>query len=223
MKSIVLVTEPEYRKGEDRFTAARGLDCRPAPAAEDDLAAVVRDLNARYVIVGGRPYTGPLYDALPAGGVIARFGVGHDGIDKTRATARGRVVHQHAFRSRSVGGRARHASRGGGRTKTHRGAGEYGQRPMGFVSGPGSSGQDDCGDWVWRHRPRAGAHRRAWLRDACCRLHQAGCSSTASHRPFRARDERFRRGGPRRRFRQPAYARKAGERRVHQRSTSRRR
>ena len=89
MKSIVLVTEPEYRKGEDRFTAARGLDCRPAPAAEDDLAAVVRDLNARYVIVGGRPYTGPLYDALPAGGVIARFGVGHDGIDKTRATARG--------------------------------------------------------------------------------------------------------------------------------------
>ena len=89
MKPIVLVTVSEYRKGEDRFTAARGLDCRPAPAAEDDLAAVVRDLNVRYVIVGGRPYTGPLYDALPAGGVIARFGVGHDGIDKTRATARG--------------------------------------------------------------------------------------------------------------------------------------
>ena len=89
MKPIVLVTEPEYRKGEDRFIAARGLDCRSAPAAEDDLAAVVRDLNVRYVIVGGRPYTGPLYDALPAGGVVARFGVGHDGIDKTRATARG--------------------------------------------------------------------------------------------------------------------------------------
>ena len=89
MKPIVLVTEPEYRKGEDRFIVARGLDCRPAPPAEDDLAAAVRDLNVRYVIVGGRPYTGPLYDALPAGGVIARFGVGHDGIDKMRATARG--------------------------------------------------------------------------------------------------------------------------------------
>src|SRR6187402_1149926 len=89
MKPIVLVTESEYRKGEDRFKAARALDCRRAPDAEADLAAVVRDLNARYVIVGGRPYTGPLYDALPAGGVIARFGVGHDGIDKTRATARG--------------------------------------------------------------------------------------------------------------------------------------
>jgi len=89
MKPIVLVTEPEYRKGEDRFIAARGLDCRRAPGAEDDLAAVVRDLNVFYVIVGGRPYTGPLYEALPAGGVIARFGVGHDGIDKTRASARG--------------------------------------------------------------------------------------------------------------------------------------
>jgi lactate dehydrogenase-like 2-hydroxyacid dehydrogenase len=88
-KPIVLVTEPEYRKGEGRFIAARGLDCRPAPPAEDDLAAAVCALNVRYVIVGGRPYTGPLYDALPAGGVIARFGVGHDGIDKARATARG--------------------------------------------------------------------------------------------------------------------------------------
>jgi lactate dehydrogenase-like 2-hydroxyacid dehydrogenase len=88
-KPIVLVTGSEYRKGEDRFIAARGLDCRTAPDAEADLASAIRDLNVRYVIVGGRQFTGPLYDALPAGGVIARFGVGHDGIDKQRATARG--------------------------------------------------------------------------------------------------------------------------------------
>jgi phosphoglycerate dehydrogenase-like enzyme len=30
-----------------------------------------------------------LYEALPRGGVIARFGVGHDGIDKAKATAAG--------------------------------------------------------------------------------------------------------------------------------------
>src|SRR5690242_9670378 len=89
MKPIVLVTGSEYRKGEDRFIAERGLDCRRAPDAEADVAAAIRDLNVRYVIVGGRQFTGPLYDALPAGGVIARFGVGHDGVDKQKATARG--------------------------------------------------------------------------------------------------------------------------------------
>lgn len=89
MKPIVLVTGSEYRKGEDRFIAERGLDCRRGPDAEADVAAAIRDLNVRYVIVGGRQFTGPLYDALPAGGVIARFGVGHDGVDKQKATARG--------------------------------------------------------------------------------------------------------------------------------------
>src|SRR5262245_23077847 len=84
----VLVTAPEYRKGEGCFTKATALQCRPVSDVEEDLAAAVRHSDARYVIVGNRQYTGPLYDALPAGGVIARFGVGHDGIDKSRASAR---------------------------------------------------------------------------------------------------------------------------------------
>ncbi len=41
------------------------------------------------VIVGSVKYLGALYQALPRGGVIARFGVGHDGIDKGKATAAG--------------------------------------------------------------------------------------------------------------------------------------
>ena len=86
-RPVVLVTDAEYRKGEPCFTAASALDCRPAPADEHELAAAIRHAHARYVIVGGRPYTGPLYEALPVFGVIARFGVGHDGIDKDRATA----------------------------------------------------------------------------------------------------------------------------------------
>ena len=85
---LVLVTEPEYRKGEDRFLAASGLHCKRTSDDEDALANAVRDSQVRYVIVGNRQYTGPLYDALPPGGVIARFGVGHDGVDKSRATAR---------------------------------------------------------------------------------------------------------------------------------------
>jgi phosphoglycerate dehydrogenase-like enzyme len=85
-RPIVLVTEPEYRKGEACFVAS-ALDCRRTREDEQELAAAIRDARIRYVIVGNRQYTGALYESLPAGGVIARFGVGHDGIDKERATA----------------------------------------------------------------------------------------------------------------------------------------
>jgi phosphoglycerate dehydrogenase-like enzyme len=88
-KPTVLVTELEYRKAEASFTSAPGLDCRRAPEDEIDLAAAIHEAHASYVVVGPRAYSGPLYEALPAGGVIARFGVGHDGIDKARASAAG--------------------------------------------------------------------------------------------------------------------------------------
>jgi phosphoglycerate dehydrogenase-like enzyme len=83
----VLVTELEYRKGEASFVSVAGLECLRAPAAETDLALAIREARASYVIVGAGTYSGALYEALPAGGVIARFGVGHDGIDKAKATA----------------------------------------------------------------------------------------------------------------------------------------
>jgi len=85
----VLVTDLEYRKGEASFLAAPGLECSRAPEDEAGLASAIRDAHARHVVVGARSYSGPLYDALPAGGVIARFGVGHDGIDKAKATQAG--------------------------------------------------------------------------------------------------------------------------------------
>jgi phosphoglycerate dehydrogenase-like enzyme len=88
IKPIVLVTDTEYEKGRSCFSVETSLEFRPAPAAEPDLAAAIRDAHARFVVVSGRAYTGPLYDALPAGALIARFGVGHDGIDKVRATTR---------------------------------------------------------------------------------------------------------------------------------------
>jgi phosphoglycerate dehydrogenase-like enzyme len=85
----VLVTEMEYKKAEPTFASAAGLECLPAPGNEADLAAAIREAQPFAVVVGARPYSGPLYDALPSGGVIARFGVGHDGIDKAKATAAG--------------------------------------------------------------------------------------------------------------------------------------
>ena len=85
----VLITDAEYRKGEHSFLAAPGLECLRAPDAEDELASAIHETRASHVIVGGRTYSGALYEALRPGGVVARFGVGHDGIDKAKATTAG--------------------------------------------------------------------------------------------------------------------------------------
>jgi len=97
MTETVLVSELEYAKGRDVFQAAAELCVQPAPVEELELAAAVLAARARAVIVGVRPYLGPLYEALAevAGGrgaLIARFGVGHDSIDKRQAAARGITV-----------------------------------------------------------------------------------------------------------------------------------
>jgi phosphoglycerate dehydrogenase-like enzyme len=89
MSIHVLVTEPEYRRAESLFRTAEGFTCEPVPSDEPGLAAAIRRTGVRAVIVGHQKYEGPLYEALPAGGLIARFGVGHDGVDKQRATERG--------------------------------------------------------------------------------------------------------------------------------------
>jgi phosphoglycerate dehydrogenase-like enzyme len=91
MAETIVVTELEYGKGEAVFRAAvsDGFRVVAAPRAEADLARVVQDQGARYAVVGVDPYRDRLYDALAAGGLLARYGVGHDGIDKDRATAAG--------------------------------------------------------------------------------------------------------------------------------------
>ncbi len=61
----------------------------PAPSEERDLAAMLRRERIQYVIIGISSYRGPLYEALSPGGVIARFGVGHEAIDMAKATERG--------------------------------------------------------------------------------------------------------------------------------------
>ena len=85
---IVLVTETEFNRAPEVFASAE-VQCIAVPADEPTLAREVKARGARYVIVGSVRYTGAIYDALSQGGVIARFGVGHDGIDKEKATAAG--------------------------------------------------------------------------------------------------------------------------------------
>jgi lactate dehydrogenase-like 2-hydroxyacid dehydrogenase len=94
MKPVVLVTRPEFEKAEAVFRAADDLDCLPVSADEAECARVVAEHKPRALVVGPAAYAGPLYAALanPSGALIARFGVGHDGIDKPLARQHGIVV-----------------------------------------------------------------------------------------------------------------------------------
>lgn len=87
----VAVTELEFRKAEAVFARAAEVacDCVCVSAEETALAAAIRSRGMRHAIIGIEKYTGALYEALGADSVIARFGVGHDGVDKAQATARG--------------------------------------------------------------------------------------------------------------------------------------
>lgn len=90
----ILVTELEFAKAAEVFRDAQGVRCEPAAADETGLARAVAAHGVRAVIVGVTPYRGPLYEALGRNGpaLIARFGVGHDSIDKPLARQHGIVV-----------------------------------------------------------------------------------------------------------------------------------
>ena len=97
MADSVLATEPEYRKAEAVFGPVADMDVSPAPVDEGALAEAVISQGSRAVVLGPKPYTGPLYEALGRTGVdrgslLARFGVGHDGVDKALARRHGIVV-----------------------------------------------------------------------------------------------------------------------------------
>lgn len=91
-KPIICITEKEYQKAKEIFDSSDAFVCLSAPCDEASLAHSVRQHRAFGVIVGVESYRDLLYQVLPRGGIIARFGVGHDGIDKAKATAQGLVV-----------------------------------------------------------------------------------------------------------------------------------
>ncbi|HYG23750.1 MAG TPA: NAD(P)-dependent oxidoreductase [Verrucomicrobiae bacterium] len=97
MLETLVVTENEYRKGEETFRRCSSFRTVRSPDDEASLASVVQNENARAVIVGVGRYTGPLYSALQIGGqkqgsLIIRFGVGHDGVNKALARQAGIAV-----------------------------------------------------------------------------------------------------------------------------------
>ncbi|NLY00393.1 MAG: hypothetical protein GXY83_30220 [Rhodopirellula sp.] len=97
MSETVLVTELGYQKGEAVFRTVESQRVLCVKPDEESLAEAVLAHRCRAVIVGIDPYRGPLYEALARtggerGAVIARFGVGHDNIDKGLARQHGILV-----------------------------------------------------------------------------------------------------------------------------------
>ena len=92
MKLFILITQKEYHKAECIFKNDSIFSCKSAPLQENFLARAVKSNSAFGVILGVDKYEGQLYSSLPKGGVIARFGVGHDGVDKQQATEAGIIV-----------------------------------------------------------------------------------------------------------------------------------
>lgn len=84
MKTIVIV-EPIYEKGKAVFDRIDDMNIVVAPENEQKLAAVASEFAAFGVVLGVERYTHALYESLPPAGIIARFGVGYDGVDLHKA------------------------------------------------------------------------------------------------------------------------------------------
>lgn len=84
-KPVVLVIEEVYKKGKDVFDSVTDLEIVMAPADENTLSEMVKEKNAFAVVLGVEKYTGQLYEMMKKGGIIARFGVGCDGVNFERA------------------------------------------------------------------------------------------------------------------------------------------
>lgn len=92
-KEQIYVSEISYNKGKTVFEALSeesDFHFTPVPEDTDSLTALIKENSIRGFIADVYPYLDDaLYEALPEGAVISRFGVGHDSIDKEKASARG--------------------------------------------------------------------------------------------------------------------------------------
>lgn len=84
---VVIITESVYKKAGHVFRAAEGISAVQAADDEETLSEAVRKESPVAVVIGSEKYTGSLYRSLQKGALIARFGVGCDGVDFHQAKA----------------------------------------------------------------------------------------------------------------------------------------
>ena len=81
MVESIVITETEFQKGREVFeNVAPEYVVITSDDDEESLAEAVSKIGAKAVIVGSKTYQHLLYRALSPAGIIARFGVGTDGI-----------------------------------------------------------------------------------------------------------------------------------------------
>ena len=85
----IVVSESVYKKARNVFESATRFRCVMAPDDEAGLVRAIEESSAAHAILGHQKYQDALYRAFPRGRVLARFGVGHDGLDKVKATGAG--------------------------------------------------------------------------------------------------------------------------------------
>ena len=100
----VFVSEISYAKARscfERISAESHFQFTPIAEDEESLAAAISKQGVRAFIADILPYTGELYDALPSGGVIARFGVlGRDVLHHAHSWRKRRGIHKIIVRRR---------------------------------------------------------------------------------------------------------------------------
>lgn len=84
-KPVILVVENIYSKGKRVFDSIVDMEIIVAPNEENNLSTMVKEKNPFAVVLGVEKYTTSFYEAMKKGGIIARFGVGCDGIDFEKA------------------------------------------------------------------------------------------------------------------------------------------
>ena len=89
---VIVITESVYKKAGHVFNAAEGIQTITSADDEETLSEVVRKEDPVAVVIGSDKYSGPLYSSLQKGALIARFGVGCDGVDFQKAKAYGLPV-----------------------------------------------------------------------------------------------------------------------------------
>ncbi|MBK1882630.1 hypothetical protein JIN85_09395 [Luteolibacter pohnpeiensis] len=91
----VYVSEISYAKASQTFQKLEeetGFQFIPVAEDEPSLSKAIRENHIKAFIADIHPYTSELYESLPSGGIIARYGVGHDSVDKALATQNGIFV-----------------------------------------------------------------------------------------------------------------------------------
>lgn len=84
-KPVIVIVEPIYLKAPAIFDEIDFASLQIVPAGEEAVADAVRRSGAVAAVLGVDPYRDALYRSMSPGGLLARFGVGYDGIDLKKA------------------------------------------------------------------------------------------------------------------------------------------